>query len=382
MKKLVMFGAGNQGQSYALNPAIEGDIIAFADNDSTRWGDSLCGKPVLSPQELKNVDFDYIVIAVYSSNQKEEIKNQLLELFIPEEKILTTASCPRVVVWGTGEIEKSFLTFPLFECTVDMIVDDKEKMAEKHYHGIPVISPEELVRIPYIGSVIVAVDEKDYKNIKHRIIEMNIDECRIRYIGDFMKYHSASARFLFIKDFAHWVNLQQLEGNVAECGVCTGDSAKFLNEYFPDRLLYLFDTFEGFAEEDVQAERKLSNTAFLNGEFNQVGRFSYASIETVMRKMSVPEKIVIKKGYFPESAENVEDRFCFVNLDMDLYKPMLAALHFFWDRLTEGGCILLHDYFHPELPGVAQAVADFEREKNIRLHKSPIGDECSIAVFK
>jgi hypothetical protein len=67
---------------------------------------------------------------------------------------------------------------------------------------------------------------------------------------------------------------------------------------------------------------------------------------------------------------------------MDLYKPTLAALYFFWERMTPGGVVLLHDYFHPELPGVKQAVDDFEKETQTRISKSPIGDFCSVALVK
>lgn len=41
----------------------------------------------------------------------------------------------------------------------------------------------------------------------------------------------------------------------------------------------------------------------------------------------------------------------------------------------------LHDYFHPELPGVKQAVSEFEKERGIKLRKVPIGDFCSIAIL-
>lgn len=59
-----------------------------------------------------------------------------------------------------------------------------------------------------------------------------------------------------------------------------------------------------------------------------------------------------KKRFFPESAEGIQDSFCFVNLDMDLYQPMLNGLRFFYDKMEKNGVILLHDYFHEGLQGV------------------------------
>ena len=54
------------------------------------------------------------------------------------------------------------------------------------------------------------------------------------------------------------INQKKLAGNVAEVGVYKGKFAKYINHYFPDRLLYLFDTFEGFDLRDVQSENEKS----------------------------------------------------------------------------------------------------------------------------
>lgn len=42
----------------------------------------------------------------------------------------------------------------------------------------------------------------------------------------------------------------------------------------------------------------------------------------------------------------------------------------------------MHDYFHPELPGVRKAVKDFEMHLGKQLHRFPIGDGCSLAVIR
>jgi O-methyltransferase len=57
----------------------------------------------------------------------------------------------------------------------------------------------------------------------------------------------------------------------------------------------------------------------------------------VLSKMPHPQKCVIKKGYFPETAQGLNETFCFVNLDMDLYQPTIEGLRFFYSRMTGGG---------------------------------------------
>ena len=63
------------------------------------------------------------------------------------------------------------------------------------------------------------------------------------------------------------------------------------------------------------------------------------NIDYVLSRMPHPNMIEIKKGYFLETATGLDDDFSFVNLDMDLYKPTLDGLRFFFAAL-EGwrGC--------------------------------------------
>ena len=63
-------------------------------------------------------------------------------------------------------------------------------------------------------------------------------------------------------------------------------------------------------------------------------------------------------------------------------KNRLAALRFFWNRMVKTGIVLLHDYFHPQLPGIKRALAVFETNRGASLLKTPIGDLCSIAISK
>jgi O-methyltransferase len=108
--------------------------------------------------------------------------------------------------------------------------------------------------------------------------------------------------------------------------VCIKENLPGIDQYFSDRTLYLFDTFEGFNEADVSKEKK---EGFSSGEQN----FSDTSVESVLQQMPFPEKYKPYKGFFPASAKGVDDRFVFVSLDADLYDPLYAGLQFFYPKL-------------------------------------------------
>ena len=129
----------------------------------------------------------------------------------------------------------------------------------------------------------------------------------------------------------------------------------------PDRTLYLFDSFEGFAQ-DAKA-----SASFQAAHAN-------TAVGKVLAIMPHPEKLVVKAGFFPGSLEGLEERFCLVSLDVDFYRTTLDGLRYFWPRLEAGGCLLLHDWGSPRLPEVARALADYEREIGQRLPAVPLCD--------
>jgi hypothetical protein len=185
-------------------------------------------------------------------------------------------------------------------------------------------------------------------------------------------------RFLF--DFANVIYRKHLEGSVAEGGVFRGTFAKLINEYFPDRNLWLFDSFEAFNPIEVERDKQLGllqknySDIFLKG----------TSIGAVKNVLPHPEKAVFKQGFFPKSIIGDErfatEKFVFVNLDFDLYEPTLAGLDCFYPKMIKGGLILVHDYFSWSCRGASEAVDKWCAENGVLC--VPIGDGMSVAITK
>ena len=168
------------------------------------------------------------------------------------------------------------------------------------------------------------------------------------------------------------IKSKNVKGNIAELGVYKGKFARYLNRYFPDRILYLFDTFEGF---DNQDKKKEIENEFSTGDQD----FSNTSVNEVLSRMKFQDKCVIKKGYFPDSAKGLNDEFAFVSIDTDLYDPIYNGLVFFYPRLVKGGYIFIHDYNNDGYKGAKQAVDLFCKQNNITL--VPIPDAAGTAII-
>lgn len=84
--KLVVFGTGKSAEKVikSLNTNMA-EIVAYVDNNFNKHGQEYKEKLVYPPEGLKSLMFDYVVIAIikYAS-----VKKQLIELGIPENKIL------------------------------------------------------------------------------------------------------------------------------------------------------------------------------------------------------------------------------------------------------------------------------------------------------
>lgn len=168
------------------------------------------------------------------------------------------------------------------------------------------------------------------------------------------------------------IKRQQLTGSAAELGVFQGKFARYINRYLPEKELYLFDTFEGFNEKDIKTEVE---NDFSEGTQN----FKNTSIERVLTQMPYKDKCIIKKGYFPDSAKDINDQFCFVSLDADLFDPIYAGLQFFYPKLVSGGYIMVHDFNNDQYIGAKQAVYKFCEEEKIPFF--PIADKAGSVII-
>ena len=277
----------------------------------------------------------------------------------------------------------------------EIVVVFDNAVLNEFFDGGGVINRPEEHRRYYFDKLIISNRKKEeVSEIYQQCISLGIAQKKISIFNDDLEMwinaqalynqydEKTDPRVRWIKNFSIYADEEAMQGNVAECGVNRGEFAYFINKYFKQRRLYLFDTFEGFSQKDLEIENSFNDRNFSNGKFNSANCFIDNNLEITRRRMIYPDNVEIYRGHFPESARSITDTFCFVNLDMDLYKPMLDALRFFYPLTTKGGAIVMHDYFRSDLPGVKRAIKEFENIVDCQLAKAVIGDFCSIAIIK
>lgn len=311
----------------------------------------------------------------------------------------------RIAIFGAGQAGMMVRTWlPATQELMCFIDNDKEKQG-KMLDGLPVLSLEEALQL-HPEAIILAILNAEAEQLIRKQIEaagftgVCTDLGSIRAIQD--------VRLSALRLHAREIEARKIPGDVAELGVYQGAFAAEINRLFPERRLWLFDTFEGFHARDlaIEAER--------TGVKTQRRSFADTTIEFVRSRLPHPELARFVKGYFPESLEDLnfevlsgsdakqggghekiqralqtpgrnvmqasgnvtaacesqceescEPCFALVSLDPDLYEPTLEGLRFFYPRLAPGGRILIHDYTSCQFEGVKMAVDEYCRAEGL-----------------
>ena len=329
-KRIYIWGTGGATGSVIDVLVSSKQVLGFIDNNYNIV--EFMGKRVYTPNDFKNEishEYDVIIVAnIYS----HEIHKQCIELGIDVNKNIYPYNYVEHIDINTN--------YQLMESVFD---EEQVKVIKSRY---------------YTGT---KLENKNSKQTYSYQNEVNIDE-------------SIKQDYVRIKTFelvVEEINSRDIEGAVAEVGVFRGEFARFINSAFSNRKLYLFDTFEGFNEEESLKEKDNGHTteAFIEAYKN-------TNINTVMQKMKFPHNVIIKEGYFPDSldvGEKVLDKFVFVSIDVDFEQSIYESLKYFYPRLESGGYIFVHDY-NNKLLGVEKAINLFEKVNKIKLCKIPLCD--------
>ena len=296
------------GASELIEQGLEPErITAFV--DSFPGGDTFLGKRVLLPEQLDLGDCELLIV---TTRHAEAVAQRCRQLGIPEEKLLFLKNHCELADRNA-------------RCT-----GARTLLGEDLLHRL--LPKQRIVPTPARLSR-AALPEGELSNDYVRLATLEL-LCR---------------------------RLEGVPGAAAELGVYRGFFARCINRLLPERRLYLFDSFAGFAEEANPSE------AFQAAHAN-------TTAQKVLAIMPHPENVTVKPGFFPDSLQGLEERFCLVSLDVDFARSTLDGLRYFWPRLEKGGYLLLHDWGSPGLPGVAQALRSYEEEIGEAIPGVPLCD--------
>jgi hypothetical protein len=84
---ILVFGVGAASVGVEYQSVLSGfNIVAYLDNDSSKWNSTREGRQILSPRSVAELDYDRVLI---TSGAYDEMHQQLLRLGVPPEKIFS-----------------------------------------------------------------------------------------------------------------------------------------------------------------------------------------------------------------------------------------------------------------------------------------------------
>lgn len=262
----------------------------------------------------------------------------------------------RAVIWGAGQGGRMVGNLLHGDITVAAYCDMDENKWGSSLAGVPVVAPSELADLAPDLVVVSMLNKEACASVRERLRGMGVEAGVLTAVE---LRDTFDLRLATMKLCAQEIHNRSIPGAIAELGVFQGAFAAEMNRLFPERTLYLFDTFAGFDRRDVSVEQEQGYSRAAEGNFADT------SEQKVRQRLPFPEQAVFRAGYFPETAQGIQERFALVSLDADLYKPLYEGLVFFHPLLSSGGYLIIHDYNNTRFSGAKQAVDRFCGEHSV-----------------
>ena len=169
-------------------------------------------------------------------------------------------------------------------------------------------------------------------------------------------------RIRSLYDLARRIEIEEIPGDIVECGVCNGGTAAILAHFAThsqlERTVWLFDSFVGMPQ---STER--DGQAALAHVGKEVGDIE--NVVLVLKMVDADMKHVrIVKGWFQDTFRTATiPNIALLNIDADWYESVKLCLETFYDAIVPGGFISLDDYGH--WPGCKQAVDEFFEARHL-----------------
>lgn len=169
----------------------------------------------------------------------------------------------------------------------------------------------------------------------------------------------------------------EVDGVFVECGVNAGFLSSAVLRYLDwntlDKQFYLVDTFSGpvasqySAEEIALGRRDAVEQAFAAGAYD-------TNLDAIQERYEGWKGVAIVKGTVPDILPAIDaDRVAFLHLDMNCAFPECEALKFFWDRIVDGGIVLLDDYTYFGYEAQGNALDFIARTLGVSILALPTG---------
>lgn len=169
----------------------------------------------------------------------------------------------------------------------------------------------------------------------------------------------------------------EIPGAIVECGVFKGSSlsrfAMFRDLFgnpFSKRIV-AFDTYGRFPKTKFARDKQFRQK-FIDEAGPQ--SISKEQMVKVLKRKGIDKFIELVKGDIVKTVpvyveSHPELRISLLNIDTDIYEPVVTILKYLYPRVAKGGVIIFDDY--GVFPGETAAVEEYFKDKKVEIRKFP-----------
>jgi len=309
--------------------------------------------------------------------------------------------------WGVGYIFEACRL--LHGITLQAAIHTSPEMIGKVLHGLPIIAPEDLLKLAPETTLIIGYSSTfrsqiaEYckripsvpviyyddpsilsrKHIRDMLSSLKlaaesgiVHPSTLRLIHQATASPSASAAmgtnvqsYSYLSEFVsdvrraltrhvHFIHYENIQGDIAEFGTCSGTTASFLAAAMDGafyglrgktedveeqpRKLHLFDSFKGLPaitnELDIRAGWK-------EGSYKDK---SEAELNAMVQQYLPAESVRTYAGWFKDTLKSLaaDQKFALVHVDCDIYESTIDVLDYLFanNHISDGGAIFFDDW--------------------------------------
>ena len=168
------------------------------------------------------------------------------------------------------------------------------------------------------------------------------------------------------------VRIQDIEGDIVECGVGAGATLKWMCLSLEEkkqnhRMVWGFDSFEGFPK---PSEHQIGGKVVEEGYFLDKWHSDPDEAKKFLCESGYKaENITMVKGFFENSLHQYKGKqIALLHLDCDLYISYQVCLNTLYDKIPSGGILALDEYRDKYWPGATKAIKEFFVQRKLDIN--------------
>lgn len=201
--RIIIFGAGASAWQYICEMNKELEILCFIDNDRKKWGGRFLGRTVFPVEQIKELEYDYVMLAGIQYILMEE---QLIHLGVDYKKIIYACS---VYPYSYMEFMNREVWKFYNETCANRVLHE---IVQREYEQLKMYSGERLAATQYIYWKFMGKEydeELSTLNDKIRYLEMNVygnleklctDKYMVRKYIEFLGLERVLPKLYFMKE--------------------------------------------------------------------------------------------------------------------------------------------------------------------------------------